>query len=349
MKKFRLFVLTLLFAGVLASLASYNATALSYNNPTACYGVNGGSASNCQAGLFVTNNNITLISVSGGDAVNNGLYFILAFTAQSSANPISVSLANATAGNADIYDIDVFETVADGQRIANIFVTGKRIKNAIQLAGSIYAQGNSYGITANVIGYSNDYQNIQYIQDKLYSLDIHASNISTKLSTIITDIENMSLDITNIRNNTTNIRNNVQNIKDGVDQLNSTMEDVASNEGRIADVAEDEYNKTVQDEQTASSSAGGFSFNFTLPNPFEIFRVSDGCVSTPTIDSWLHLEGDWKSPHCPLLPADVRNTLTPVVTLIVSLGVLMVVIRWVSSSSVDVAGSVGSIEGKEKK
>lgn len=145
------------------------------------------------------------------------------------------------------------------------------------------------------------------------------------------------------------IKNNTNDIKTKMDDLKSSMDDLADNEGRVADVAEDEYNKTIEDEQTASSGAGGFSFNFSLPNPFGIFQVSDGCVSTPTIDSWLHLDGDWKSPHCPIIPANVRNILTPVVTLIVTLATLLVVIRWVSSSAVDVAGNSVAMNDKPQK
>lgn len=116
-----------------------------------------------------------------------------------------------------------------------------------------------------------------------------------------------------------------------------------------ADIQNDEYQKTLEDEKKANDAASGFSFNFSLPNPMSIFNFSDGCVNTPTIDSWLHLQGDWQSPHCPFIPQNVRDTLTPVVVLIVNLSLLMAIYRWVSNSAVDVASvSMASDNPKRK-
>lgn len=140
----------------------------------------------------------------------------------------------------------------------------------------------------------------------------------------------------------------LDSINSGITELNSTMEEANNNQGRVADVAEDEYNQTQEDRENASSDANGFSFNFSLPNPFGLFQVSDGCVNTPVIDSWLHLEGDWESPHCPVFPANVRSALTPVLSLLISLACLMVVIRWVSSSSSDVANGINTVVKSEK-
>ncbi len=140
----------------------------------------------------------------------------------------------------------------------------------------------------------------------------------------------------------------LSSINSGIQSLNDSMDSLNDNEGRVADVAEDEYNQTQEDRQNASSDANGFSFNFSLPNPFNLFQVNDGCVNTPVIDSWLHLDGDWKSPHCPVFPSNVRSALTPVLSLLISLACLMVVIRWVSSSSSDVANGINTVVKSEK-
>lgn len=132
------------------------------------------------------------------------------------------------------------------------------------------------------------------------------------------------------------------------DSSKNVLKGIRDSQEEETQAIQDQNDSINQDREESSNSAGGFSFDFSLPNPFEIFSVQDGCVNTPTIDSWLHLEGDWKSPHCPVIPQNVRNTLTPVVTLIVSLAVLMVIIRWVSSSSVDVASGVGLAESTPK-
>lgn len=347
MKKYRFFVLTLLFASILASLTSYNVSALSFSaSDTRSYSAVNSNGS----GIFLTNAEGT----SYFDYANSGSGLVFTFSNgglnlgwSSNTNNINGVRLAFTSKTPDKYIMNVAyrfcPTNPDQLRswigfssdAYNSILSQDWIINGSCVSGSISVFGSI----------SRYYVNLGYTGGGLLTGNVNAGgsfvfNIANFI--VLSDDADYSSVLSAIKNNT-------DGIADTLSTMSSDMSSLRSAQEQEAQTAQDTYDKTIEDEQTASSSAGGFSFNFSIPNPFEIFRVSDGCVSTPTIDSWLHLEGDWQSPHCPVIPAEVRNTLTPVVTLIVTLATLLVVIRWVSGTAVDVAGNSSWLNDKPEK
>lgn len=360
MKKYLIFALLFMLSGLLASLTSYDSYAVdlstdvthvySYYPTIMCQNFDGSgrlwvNGNTCilgtNTGTAIQGNGLSYIQSSNVTLVANDFYevYLDVSAASGAQNHIPVIWNLGTTSNFDIVD---FAQVSQTDNL------GSSANNEAYVATYRIILKANYNNSSFPIqlGYESGGINFVYLAGDNWSdsVDIRMSRINQyhpngsglSRSDIIAAINQSEVNsgLTVLNNTGLGIRSDLQGMQDTLDDLND-------NQGRVADVAEDEYNQTQEDREQASSDANGFAFNFSLPNPFSIFQVSDGCVSTPTIDSWLHLEGDWKSPHCPIIPADVRNTLTPIVTLIVSLASLMVVIRWVSSSNVGVSDDIG--------
>lgn len=316
----------------LASLTSYNVSAISAS-VTGTSGVsatvNGrtysGNTSNNSASLFrswdsqsayIYNGDLTALCFDTYNPIPAGSYFSVSvrlgqYSSSSGTNTNAIGLHNTFAGFSSGANWALISQNVESLDNTYIVINVQGLVGDTASTGFCFSPANGAYIASNDVSFSN--------------FSIIVSPVSFWEDTNLT-----VFDITRAIDNSSQLQS-----------LNDSMESMNDNQGRVADVAEDEYNQTQEDREQASSDANGFAFNFSLPNPFSIFQVSDGCVSTPTIDSWLHLEGDWQSPHCPIIPSNVRNTLTPIVTLIVSLASLMVVIRWVSSSNVGVSDDIG--------
>lgn len=345
MKKYRFFVLTLLFASILASLTSYNVSALSFGaTDTRTYNRFNFS------GAYLTNNegnNYKLTASGAPDFVtlNNGA---LNFVIPTNTNVVNSFVLGFTTNlpNKYLYNLSFRICPSNPDQLRSFIGFSGDAYNSI-IDQHFVINGNC--LTGSLTGFGATSRQYIFLAPSgnggltFGSWTAGGSVIfGVPTFTIVSDDADYSSVLSAIKNNT-------DGIADTLDTMSSDMSSLRSAQEQEAQTAQDTYDKTIEDEQTASSSAGGFSFNFSIPNPFEIFRVSDGCVSTPTIDSWLHLEGDWQSPHCPVIPAEVRNTLTPVVTLIVTLATLLVVIRWVSGTAVDVAGNSSWLNDKPEK
>lgn len=339
MKKYRFFVLTLLFASILASLTSYNVSALSFGSG---HELSYSPASSTMT--YYSNNVGDILDIYGNDNNGGGVAFLL---------PREI-------GHVRKFVLRL-QYWTGSKSLVNIpyrvcFNNPNDLLAWVGFSGNGYTTVISNNFTYTSAGcFSGDI--LLYVNVSVNNLFLGGNNGGTVIGSfndggsvvfgkatqiILSDDADYSSVLSAIKNNT-------DGIADTLNTMSSDMSSLRSAQEQEAQTAQDTYDKTIEDEQTASSSAGGFSFNFSIPNPFEIFRVSDGCVSTPTIDSWLHLEGDWQSPHCPVIPAEVRNTLTPVVTLIVTLATLLVVIRWVSGTAVDVAGNSSWLNDKPEK
>lgn len=345
MKKYRFFVLTLLFASILASLTSYNVSAITLG-VTYSRDYNAGGSTLVYHQVYP--NDIDT-GVSGNNIHNGSLSFGI------SANSIQVSaiyrvvLAYSTVIYADSisyipYRV-CFNYPPDTASWVGFSGNGS---NGTAILSDEFTFVDSSCLTGNVSFYNSS--NLTYAYLGANTGGVIAGAFNNGFSIVFGKTSSIRLSGNNTYADALEaVKNNTNNINDILGSMSGDLGSLRSAQEQEAQTAQDTYDKTIEDEQTASSSAGGFSFNFSIPNPFEIFRVSDGCVSTPTIDSWLHLEGDWQSPHCPVIPAEVRNTLTPVVTLIVTLATLLVVIRWVSGTAVDVAGNSSWLNDKPEK
>lgn len=344
---------------ILASLTSYNASALDLTSNVQLQYSWSNDKMHCVTRYgyanITFNSNTCVLGTNTGLLQGNGISWIETRNVNVIAGDYYEIFVDLSASSGAQLHIPVFWNL---QSSANYqFIDIKEISNANNLGSSAdnEAYVSRYRIILKAIntnssfpiqlGYSDYSTNMVYLAGdsspdsvdvRITYINEYRANSGLSVSDIVSAINQSSVNsgIQSLNSTGLGIRSDLQD-------LQSTLDDINDNQGRVADVAEDEYNQTNEDREQASSDANGFAFNFSLPNPFSIFQVSDGCVSTPTIDSWLHLEGDWQSPHCPIIPANVRNTLTPIVTLIVSLASLMVVIRWVSSSNVGVSDDIG--------
>lgn len=312
---------------------NFEGTGYLYMNSNTCvFGQNVGGALQGRGLSYIKSSNINIVA---GDYYEVFLDIAASDGAQSHV-PVIWTLH--TTANYDITDFSLVSSVDNlGSSAENeAFVSTYRIILKANYSNS------SFPIE---LGYPNGGYNFIYLagDSTPYSVDVRLNRINQYHATGSLSVSDITRAInqSEVNSSLTVLNNTALGLRSDLNDVQTMLEDINDNQGRVADVAEDEYNQTQEDREQASSDANGFSFNFSIPNPFSIFQVSDGCASTPTIDSWLHLEGDWKSPHCPIIPANVRNTLTPVVTLIVCLAVLMVVIRWVSGRPVDVSDNIG--------
>lgn len=359
MKKSLIATVCLFIATCLVSLTSYNASAVdltqsvqhvySYYPTIMCQNFDG-------TGYLYMSSNTCVFGPNTGTALQGtGLSYIKS------------SNINIVAG--DYYEVFLDIAASDGAQyhipvIWNLHTTANYDITDFSLVSSVDNIGSSSNNEAFVstyriilkanysnssfpveLGYASGGYNFIYLAGDNWSssVDVRLNRINQYHATGSLSISDITTAInqSQVNSGLTILNNTALGLRSDLNDVQTMLEDINDNQGRVADVAEDEYNQTQEDRETASSDMGGFSFNFSIPNAFSIFQVSDGCVNTPTIDNWLHLSGDWTSPHCPVIPANVRNTLTPVVTLIVTLATLFVLIRWASSSNFDVPSDIG--------
>lgn len=107
-----------------------------------------------------------------------------------------------------------------------------------------------------------------------------------------------------------------------INNLNNTMNDIH----------DDEKNTIYDSVDGASDDASSMSHNWSLANPLSgwlnLFTDS-GCASIPTIKNWLH---GVESQVCSPWDGSVRNTVTPVVSVLSTTIIFGLVIRWLKNS-----------------
>lgn len=101
-----------------------------------------------------------------------------------------------------------------------------------------------------------------------------------------------------------------------------------------------QYEQDKQEEQNreqqgnADSEAAQGLFSFTAFNPFSgifaLFTGGDGCVSIPTLASWLHSP---TSSYCSWWPSSVRSVMTPVIGISAMMLLFGFFIRWLNGGS----------------
>lgn len=107
-----------------------------------------------------------------------------------------------------------------------------------------------------------------------------------------------------------------------INNLNDTMNDIHNDEKNT-------INDSVGD---ASDDASSMSHNWSLINPLTgwLNLFSDtGCASIPTIKNWLH---GVESQVCTPWDGTVRNTVTPVVSVLSTTIIFGLVVRWLKNS-----------------
>lgn len=190
----------------------------------------------------------------------------------------------------------------------------------------------SWGTVLGGTGFVDD---ISAIKNQLQAIHSDQNEIKNSVNTIRDTLSNMSFpDPSGAIKDASDLAH--QDANNQIDATNKTTE-------AINNQANEEQNRYDQDKQEEAdreeqgnedANKLGSLFTFNVLNPFigifDMFLPSSNCASIPTLARLLHLDN---STVCSWFPSDVRNIVTPVVSLSSSMLLFGFIVRWLDKGN----------------
>ncbi len=190
----------------------------------------------------------------------------------------------------------------------------------------------SWGSVLGGTGFVND---VASIKNQLQSIHSDQNEIKNSVNTIRDTLSNMSFpDPSGAIKDASDLAH--QDANNQIDATNKTTEAINNQ----AKEEQDRYDQDKQEEADREDQGNedanklGSLFTFNVLNPFigifDMFLPSSNCASIPTLARLLHLDN---STVCSWFPSDVRNIVTPVVSLSSSMLLFGFIVRWLDKGN----------------
>lgn len=166
---------------------------------------------------------------------------------------------------------------------------------------------------------------------------VSTSNIESSLRDILAAINAADIDSAGIISSIQAGNNQAhQDANNQIDATNKTTEAINNQAKEEQDRYEQDKQEEADREEQGNVDANklGSLFTFNVLNPFigifDMFLPSSNCASIPTLARLLHLDN---STVCSWFPNDVRNIVTPVVSLSSSMLLFGFIVRWLDKGN----------------
>lgn len=166
---------------------------------------------------------------------------------------------------------------------------------------------------------------------------VSTSNIESSLRDILAAINSADIDSAGIISSIQAGNNQAhQDANNQIDATNKTTEAINNQANKEQDRYEQDKQEEADREEQGNEDANklGSLFTFNVLNPFigifGMFLPSSNCASIPTLARLLHLDN---STVCSWFPNDVRNIVTPVVSLSSSMLLFGFIVRWLDKGN----------------
>lgn len=190
----------------------------------------------------------------------------------------------------------------------------------------------SWGAVLGGTGLVND---VASIKNQLQSIHSDQNEIKNSVNTIRDTLSNMSFpDPSGAIKDASDLAH--QDANNQIDATNKTTEAINNQAKEEQDRYDQDKQEEADREEQGNEDANklGSLFTFNVLNPFigifDMFLPSSNCASIPTLARLLHLDN---STVCSWFPSDVRNIVTPVVSLSSSMLLFGFIVRWLDKGN----------------
>ena len=190
----------------------------------------------------------------------------------------------------------------------------------------------SWGSVLGGTGLVND---VASIKNQLQSIHSDQNEIKNSVNTIRDTLSNMSFpDPSGAIKDASDLAH--QDANNQIDATNKTTEAINNQAKEEQDRYDQDKQEEADREEQGNEDANklGSLFTFNVLNPFigifDMFLPSSNCASIPTLARLLHLDN---STVCSWFPSDVRNIVTPVVSLSSSMLLFGFIVRWLDKGN----------------
>lgn len=187
----------------------------------------------------------------------------------------------------------------------------------------------------NVLGGTGLVNDVASIKNQLQSIHSDQNEIKNSVNTIRDTLSNMSFpDPSGAIKDASDLAH--QDANNQIDATNKTTEAINNQANKEQDRYEQDKQEEADREEQGNEDANklGSLFTFNVLNPFigifDMFLPSSNCASIPTLARLLHLDN---STVCSWFPSDVRNIVTPVVSLSSSMLLFGFIVRWLDKGN----------------
>lgn len=187
----------------------------------------------------------------------------------------------------------------------------------------------------NVLGGPGLVNDVASIKNQLQSIHSDQNEIKNSVNTIRDTLSNMSFpDPSGAIKDASDLAH--QDANNQIDATNNTTEAINNQAKEEQDRYDQDKQEEADREEQGNEDANklGSLFTFNVLNPFigifDMFLPSSNCASIPTLARLLHLDN---STVCSWFPSDVRNIVTPVVSLSSSMLLFGFIVRWLDKGN----------------